>query len=161
MAVVDVELLGRPGVRRSGERIELKGRQPALLAALAISAPRPVAADTLADVVWGEDLPADPANALQQRISALRRSLDPERAGQILVTAPGAYALHEFESSKLTNTHTHGVVPQAEFGYNEKCSFGKLIFDTTAADPEVVYEIWSIDNERVYRYRLPLSALER
>jgi DNA-binding SARP family transcriptional activator len=91
--VVDVELLGRPGVRTSGERVELKGRQPALLGALAIAAPHPVAADTLADVIWGDDLPADPANALQQRISTLRRTLDPERAGQTLVTAPGGYAL--------------------------------------------------------------------
>jgi predicted ATPase/DNA-binding SARP family transcriptional activator len=93
MAVVDVELLGRLGVRIAGERVELKGRQPALLAALAIAAPRPVAADTLADAIWGDDLPADPANALQQRISALRQTLDTERAGQTLVTVPGGYAL--------------------------------------------------------------------
>jgi predicted ATPase/DNA-binding SARP family transcriptional activator len=90
MAVVDIELLGRLGVRISGERVELKGRQPALLAALAIAAPRPVAADTLADAIWGDDLPADPANALQQRISALRQTLGPE---QTLVTVPGGYAL--------------------------------------------------------------------
>jgi DNA-binding SARP family transcriptional activator len=62
---MDIELLGRPAVRLGGERVELKGRQPALLAALAIAAPRPVTSDALVEAVWGDDLPDDPANALQ------------------------------------------------------------------------------------------------
>lgn len=90
---MDIEVLGRPGVRIAGERIELKGRQPALLGALAIAAPRPVTADALLEAVWGEDLPGDPANALQQRISTLRRTLDPDRVGEVLVTVAGGYAL--------------------------------------------------------------------
>jgi predicted ATPase/DNA-binding SARP family transcriptional activator len=89
---VDIELLGRPAVRLGGERVELKGRQPALLAALAIATPRPVTSHALLEAVWGDDLPDDPANALQQRISALRRTIDPERTGA-LITVPGGYAL--------------------------------------------------------------------
>ncbi len=89
---MEIELLGRPAVRLEGERVELKGRQPALLAALAIAAPRPVTSDALLEVVWGERQPADPANALQQRISALRRGIDPDRTG-VLATVPGGYAL--------------------------------------------------------------------
>lgn len=90
---VDVEVLGRPAVRIAGERVELKGRQPALLAALAVDAPHPVSADTLLEAIWGDTLPRDPANALQQRVSELRRTLDPDRTGAPLVTVPGGYAL--------------------------------------------------------------------
>jgi predicted ATPase/DNA-binding SARP family transcriptional activator len=90
---VDIEVLGRPAVRVAGERVELKGRQPALFAALVVAAPRPVAAATLLEVIWGERRPRDPANALQQRISELRRTLDPDQTGEVLVTVPGGYAL--------------------------------------------------------------------
>ena len=90
---VDIEVLGRPAVRAAGQRVELKGRQPALLAALVVAAPRAVAADTLLEAIWGERLPRDPANALQQRVSELRRTLEPDRTGEVLVTVPGGYAL--------------------------------------------------------------------
>jgi DNA-binding SARP family transcriptional activator len=70
------------------------GRQRALLAALALRARRPVPGDHLVEVVWGDELPADPANALQQRISALRRLVDPDRRGDVLVAGPGGYTLH-------------------------------------------------------------------
>jgi len=77
---------------------------------------------------------------------------------------PNGYDLYEVMSSRLTNVHTHGLVKNArgsEFilGYNEKCSFGKLTFDTTAADPKITYEIYSIDNEPVGTFDLKLSAL--
>jgi predicted ATPase/DNA-binding SARP family transcriptional activator len=46
-----------------------------LLALLALSAGRVVAAPALIDALWGEDLPANPGNALQVRVSKLRRAL--------------------------------------------------------------------------------------
>ena len=46
-----------------------------LLALLALSAGRVVASTTLIDALWGEDLPANPDNALQVRMSKLRRAL--------------------------------------------------------------------------------------
>ncbi|MFC1461012.1 alkaline phosphatase D family protein, partial [Verrucomicrobiota bacterium] len=62
------------------------------------------------------------------------------------------YNLYEVMSSRLTNIHTHKLMKDArgsEFimGYNTKCSFGLLDFDTTAEDPEVKYTIINIDNE--------------
>ena len=45
-----------------------------LLALLALS-DRVVASSTLIDALWGEDLPANPDNALQVRVSKLRRAL--------------------------------------------------------------------------------------
>jgi predicted ATPase/DNA-binding SARP family transcriptional activator len=91
---VEIELLGPPGlVGEDGGRRKLAGRQRALLAVLALSAPRAVHADRLLAAVWGEQLPADPANALQQRVSSLRKELDPDRRGDRLLTTGGGYAL--------------------------------------------------------------------
>jgi predicted ATPase/DNA-binding SARP family transcriptional activator len=91
---MEVELLGSPSLlAEDGRRGKVAGRQRALLALLALQAPRPVSADQLVDALWGDDLPADPANALQQRISSLRKEVDPERHGDVLVAAAGGYAL--------------------------------------------------------------------
>ena len=46
-----------------------------LLARLALSPGTVVAADRLVDDLWGERLPADAANALQTRVSKVRRAL--------------------------------------------------------------------------------------
>ncbi len=67
--------------------------------------------------------------------------------------------MYEFESSRLTNIHTHPLMPGAVFGYNEKCSFGILAFDTTLPDPTVTYRIVNIDNETVYAFVVRKSQL--
>lgn len=69
------------------------------------------------------------------------------------------YPLYEFESSRLTNQHVHGKIPAAIFSYNEKQSFGLITFDTTLPDPEVTYEIYSIDDEKVFSFTLKKSQL--
>ena len=69
------------------------------------------------------------------------------------------YDLYEFESSKLTNIHTHRLMPGRLFGYNKKCSFGLLSFDTNLSDPQVTYRIISIDNEVIYTLPLKSSQL--
>ncbi|MFI6505763.1 BTAD domain-containing putative transcriptional regulator [Nonomuraea typhae] len=67
---------------------ELKVR--ALLADLLVHEGRPVSADRLADDLWGEDLPGNPANTLQTKISQLRRVV-----GRDLVRyEPAGYVLH-------------------------------------------------------------------
>jgi len=76
----------------------------------------------------------------------------------------GGYDLYEVMSSRLTNVHTHGLVKNArgsEFimGYNRKCSFGLLEFDTAAGDPRVKYTIVNIDNEAIDSRTLKLSEL--
>jgi len=44
------------------------------LALLALSAGRVVAVSTLVDALWGDELPSNPGNALQVRVSKLRRA---------------------------------------------------------------------------------------
>ncbi|MEV4709318.1 BTAD domain-containing putative transcriptional regulator [Actinoplanes sp. NPDC049316] len=66
----------------------------ALLARLAVSPGRVVPVDALTDALWGEELPADAANALQIRVSKLRRALT--AAGlpaDVLVTRAPGYQL--------------------------------------------------------------------
>ena len=72
---------------------------------------------------------------------------------------PGAYPLFEFQSSKLTNIHTHPVLKRSLFGYNKKCSFGLLTFDTSAKDPSVTYDVINIDNEKMHSITIRKSQL--
>ena len=84
------------------------GKQRLLLAALVVHAPRPVASERLVDVLWGDDLPADPAAALRTQISRLRSFLRQagaehrlrhvEALGYSLELAPGEVDAHELES---------------------------------------------------------------
>jgi len=73
---VQVGYLGPLEVRDGGRLVVVPGaRLQQLLIALALNPGRWVSAGTLADAVWGEDLPADPANSLQSLVSRLRRAL--------------------------------------------------------------------------------------
>lgn len=63
-----------------------------LLAALLVAEGRPVAADRLADDLWGDRQPGNPTNTLQTKVSQLRRVLEgAEPGGRNLVSyqAPG------------------------------------------------------------------------
>ncbi len=86
-------------------------------------------------------------------------SADRHRSDARKIERPNGYALYEFESSKLTNVHTHDLMPSALFGYNEKCSFGLLTFDTTIPDPQVSYQIINIDNEVIHTLSLKKRQL--
>src|SRR4051794_30564129 len=84
-AVVDGRVRSLPG---GGER--------ELLALLALSAGWVVPVPTLVDGLWGEALPANPGNALQVRVSKLRRALAAAGApGHVVVTRPPGYLLDD------------------------------------------------------------------
>jgi len=86
-------------------------------------------------------------------------SADRHRSDAWKIKRENGYDLYEFESSKLTNIHTHKIMPGALFGYNQKCSFGLLTFDTLKADPEMTYQIISIDDEVIRELSLKKSQL--
>ncbi|MCZ4555495.1 BTAD domain-containing putative transcriptional regulator [Rhodococcus maanshanensis] len=67
----------------------------ALLADLLVHHGRPVTAARLADDLWGEDLPGNPTNTLQTKVSQLRRALEgAEPGGRDLVGySPPGYLL--------------------------------------------------------------------
>jgi len=87
-------------------------------------------------------------------------SADRHRSDAWKVEFPGGYTTYDLMSSKLTNIHTHDLMEGSLFGYNKKCSFGTLEFDTTVEDPSVTYTIKSIDNEEIHRMTIFKSKLD-
>jgi alkaline phosphatase D len=86
-------------------------------------------------------------------------SADRHRTDVYKIGRPKGYDLYEFETSKLTNNHTHGTKKEAVFSYNKGNFFGMLTFDLTKPDPEVIFRCITADKERVYSLRLKRSQL--
>lgn len=101
---VQIGILGPLEIRvNDGGLIEIPGtRLRALLIALALEPGRAVSKSALVDWIWGEQPPADAANALQALVSRLRRvlpdgSLDAQPGGYRLAVEPGAVDAMRFE----------------------------------------------------------------
>ena len=92
---MEIRLLGPLEVVVDGEVHRLPGAgERALLALLALQAGRVAPVDRLVDALWGEDLPTNPANALQLRVSKLRRALAAMGGpAEAVVTRPPGYLL--------------------------------------------------------------------
>ncbi|MBB3084772.1 AfsR/SARP family transcriptional regulator [Geodermatophilus sabuli] len=92
---MEIRVLGPVDVVADGQVRSLPGGgERELLALLALSAGRVVAVPTLVDTLWGEGLPAHPGNALQVRVSKLRRALAAAGApSALVVTRPPGYLL--------------------------------------------------------------------
>jgi len=88
-------------------------------------------------------------------------SADRHRTDVYKIERPEGYDLYEFETSKITNDHTHPTKKEAIFSYNEGNFFGLLRFDTTKEDPEVVFECVTMEDEKVYELKVKRSALGR
>lgn len=86
---------------------------------------------------------------------------DRHRTDLRVTERPNGYDLYEFESSRLTNHHTHGVVKTEGlvWGYNKTCSFALMTFDTTAADPQVGFSCIDIDGNLIHSFVLKRSQL--
>ncbi len=101
---MQIGILGPLEIRtEDGGSIEIPGtRLRALLIALALDPGRTVAKAALVDWIWGEQPPADAANALQALVSRLRRvlpdgALDAQAGGYRLVVEPSAVDAVRFE----------------------------------------------------------------
>jgi len=97
-ARVEVAVLGPVRAELDGGGVDLgTPKQRALVAALALSAGRPVPVDTIVDLLWGDAAPGGVAGTLQAYVSGLRRVLEPGRERRapatVLVTASPGYAL--------------------------------------------------------------------
>lgn len=95
---MEVAVLGPVRAELDGGEVDLgTPKQRALVAALALSAGRPVPVDTIVDLLWGDSPPAGVAGTLQAYVSGLRRVLEPDRERRapatVLVTASPGYAL--------------------------------------------------------------------
>ncbi len=73
---VELGVLGPLQVRQGGAPVAIPGAKPrAILAMLGLHGGSVVAAETLVELLWGEDPPRTAAKALQTHISSLRRTL--------------------------------------------------------------------------------------
>lgn len=73
---VELGVLGPLQVRRAGTPVAIPGAKPrAILTLLGLHVGSVVSADTLVELLWGEDPPRTAAKALQTHISSLRRAL--------------------------------------------------------------------------------------
>ena len=91
-------LLGEVGIWAAGRSVDAgHARIRTVLAALLVDVNRVVPADTLADRVWGEQLPRRPREALYSYLSRLRRVLD-EVPQARLAQRSGGYVLEADEA---------------------------------------------------------------
>src|ERR1700741_3634971 len=73
---VELGILGPLQVRQGGAPVTIPGAKPrALLTMLGLHGGSVVSADTLVELLWGDDPPRTAAKALQTHISSLRRTL--------------------------------------------------------------------------------------
>ena len=85
----------RTGSGVDARSVEIRRGLPrTLLTMLVLHAGETVSASGLADVLWGDDQPRNPANALQVQISYLRKQLAADASLQPIVTRPGGYSLN-------------------------------------------------------------------
>ena len=92
---MEIRVLGTVELVAEGQVRVLPGAgERALLALLALAAGRVVPVSALVDALWGAALPANPGNALQVRVSKLRRALAAAGApSELVVTRPPGYLL--------------------------------------------------------------------
>ncbi len=103
--MLQVRLLGAVGAASGPDDVPLGGPKPrAVLAVLALAAPRACSSDTIIDGLWGEEPPASARNAVQVNITGLRKSLRPhgvdiERVGDgYALRGPVSVDVDEFET---------------------------------------------------------------
>src|SRR3981081_2290834 len=84
---VELAVLGALQVRQAGAPVTIPGAKPrAILTMLGLHGGSVVSADTLVELLWGDDPPRTAAKALQTHISHLRRTLGD---GFVLTAATG------------------------------------------------------------------------
>lgn len=88
-------------------------------------------------------------------------SADRHRTDVYKLERPNGYTLYEFETSKLTNNHTHPTKPKALFSYNKGNYYGHFTFDFTKSDPEATFKCITIDDKEVYSLTLKRSQLQK
>jgi DNA-binding SARP family transcriptional activator len=100
-------LLGPLLVRNGESAVSIRpGKQQALLAALVLSANRPVVVDEIAEVLWGSNPPAAADGTIRTYVLRLRQALgDAERArlraapnGYVISVSPGELDVTRFEA---------------------------------------------------------------
>ncbi|NNE00127.1 MAG: alkaline phosphatase [Pirellulaceae bacterium] len=117
----------------------------------------------------------DPWDGFPEEREEIFRHIESERIdGVVLIAADrhrtdlrktsreDGYDLYEFESSRLTNHHTHPVVktPGLIWGHSETCSFALMKFDTTREDPQIQLQCIDLEGQTLHTHVIKRSELE-
>jgi predicted ATPase/DNA-binding SARP family transcriptional activator len=134
---IDVRLLGALEVELSGVRVQFEGvKQRKLFVLLALRVPEAVSADELVEALWGEDeLPANPAQALQKQVSRLRRRVGD---GAFVRHGPGGYAL-EIDPAAIDSRRFEGLLG------NARQALARDDSERAAADLRAALTLWRGD----------------
>ena len=87
-------------------------------------------------------------------------SADRHRSDAWKIERENGYALYEAMSSHLTKDSSHPFQPEAIFSILGKPAFGKLTFDFTKDDPEIIYQVVKIDGKIVAELIVKESELK-
>ena len=130
-----VALLGPVALVDGGRGVSVAGeKQRTLLALLALTPGEPVSADALVDELWPDAVPSDPTNALQARISAVRKVVGAER---LRLTAAG-YVLDVRRTMSMRAGSSSSSKPDVD-------ALGDGDHATAAARLEEAIGLWSGD----------------
>jgi predicted ATPase/DNA-binding SARP family transcriptional activator len=145
---MDVRILGPLVVAAHGAAVQIPGAaERELLARLAAAPGTVVSAERLIDDLWGERLPVDAGNALQTRVSKLRRALgrggiEPQvlatqRPGYVLRVPPDVVDAHAFSErlEQARRAADREALPAAATAYEEALALwrGSALADFTTA----------------------------
>jgi len=85
-------LLGPLEVISDGQTVRIVGvKERAVLALLALAAPRALSTERLVEELWGDELPESGSRPLRVLVSRLRKTL--ADSGEVIVTGPSGYCL--------------------------------------------------------------------
>jgi DNA-binding SARP family transcriptional activator len=122
---IAIRLCGPLRIERSGREIALPGRQGRLVPAfLTVNRPRAAGRDELLDLLWPDQPPAEPGEALSAILSRVRRALGPAvlpsgRQVELLLPA-GAYVDLDVAADALARAEA-AADPEAAAGAAEEC----------------------------------------
>ncbi len=158
MARLQVRLLGPFGVLADGKPLDVSaGRSSALLAVLAMSAGKVVSVERLADMVWGEDLPANARRSVQTYVTRLRSVLGPEA-----ITTAGAGYLLNIDPDDVDALRFQRLLDRSEpDASHERERIGDALKLWRGNPLEGVQSAWLADYERPRLVERYLSGLER
>jgi DNA-binding SARP family transcriptional activator len=115
---MEVRFFGEFEAMEGGVPVPVRGtKQRTVLALLALQRGKPVSADRLIDVLWGEEQIANAANALQAQIGQLRRTLG---AAAIVTSEAGVASLLSFGAvamGSLTASGSSARAPEVALPY--------------------------------------------
>ena len=120
----------------AGERVLALGgaQRRAVLAALALHAPDPVAVDQLIDELWGESAPATAAHAIQVHVSAIRKILRAGASGNgtTVRTSASGYAL-AVEAEQIDARRFEGLIHQGQQALADDAAVSRQRFEEALA----------------------------